>query len=534
MPTRALPPASLTVGGLTLIGFLIRLAGFDQSLFADELSTYWILDGNSLGEVLSSVRSDDEITPPLYFVLAWLSLQVGPDPEWVRLPSLLAGTATIPLIYLLGARCVGRAAGLIAAAVFALSPFMIHYAVEARSYAVMIALLTASTLALLLATESGRARWWGAYAACSCAAMLSHYTSLFPLAAQALWAVWAHREAIRPLLLANLAALIAFLPWLPGFAADTDSPTTQILSALSPFELDAVRFAIEQWAVGFPNLPLRTVPGRLAGILAAAGLLIAIGAGAWRGVRWLKSSGTGAMQTLRAVPAGVVLVALLLLSTPVGEAIYSALGPNLLGARNLNASWPALAIALGAIVVAAGPRLAGPCALLLLSGFGIAATKTLDPDVARVDYAAAAKLIEERSAPGDVVADASTLTPVPLTGLDLYLADRYRQFRLGLPVSDEPFKIGDPVPPQNRLIAEAYQAAEGGSVFLVALPDLETATGQVANLLGRKQNLANRLRRRAPPGFEETETTTLAGVIPLVVIRIQDRRPAAGDDRGER
>lgn len=55
--------------------------------------------------MLSSIRSDDEITPPLYFIFAWLSMKLGSDPEWVRLPSLLAGTAVIPLVYLVGARC---------------------------------------------------------------------------------------------------------------------------------------------------------------------------------------------------------------------------------------------------------------------------------------------------------------------------------------------------------------------------------------------------------------------------------------------
>jgi len=123
------------VSALTLVGFLIRLANFDQSLLGDELSTYWIIHGHSLGDVLSSVHSNDEITPPLYFILGWLSLKIGSDPEWVRLPSLLAGTATIPLIYVLGARTVGRAAGLVACAVFAFSPFMIYYSDEARSYA---------------------------------------------------------------------------------------------------------------------------------------------------------------------------------------------------------------------------------------------------------------------------------------------------------------------------------------------------------------------------------------------------------------
>jgi 4-amino-4-deoxy-L-arabinose transferase-like glycosyltransferase len=517
----AAQPAVLLVAGLTLLGLAIRVAEFDQSLLGDELSTYWILHGHSLGDVLSSVRSNDEITPPLYFILGWLSLKVGPDPEWVRLPSLVAGTATIPLVYLLGARTVGRGAGLVGAAVMALSPFMIYYSVEARSYALMIALLTASTVALLAAVDSGRARWWIAYAACSCGALLSHYTSVFPLAAQFGWMLWAHREAIRALLLANLGVLVGFAPWIPGFIADNNSPTTKILSALQPFTVGAVRFALENWAVGYPYVRLDTAPGHVAGVLIAVGLLIAIVAatlGAWHRLRRSRMRlGTA----VRRIPPRIVLVATLAIATPLGEAIYSAFGTNLLGARNLNASWPGLAVAIGAIVTAAGMPLALASGGLVIAGYGIAAARTLDPDLARIDYADAARTIEARWRPGDVVVDAAPLTPVPLTGLDVYLPQTHREFRLGLPVSNHPFMIGDPVPPANRLIAEALEAAEGRSVLLVTHSDLSAPAGQASGLLRGKRTLGEELLRRVPPGSKVTDLVTTGGFAPLDVIQIQ-------------
>src|SRR5439155_1296281 len=147
----------------------------------------------------------------------------------------------IPLVYLLGLRTVGRAAALVAAALTAMSPFMIFYSTEARGYEVMVVLVMLSTLALLAALESGRARWWVAYAACSCAAVYTHYTSGFALAAQLLWVLWAHPEARRAALLANLGAVVGFLPWLPGLIADFNSPTTKILAAAGPFNLHTVR-----------------------------------------------------------------------------------------------------------------------------------------------------------------------------------------------------------------------------------------------------------------------------------------------------
>ena len=520
---RALQPQLLLVTALTLVGLAIRVAEFGQSLWADELSTVWILEGNGLGDVLSSVHSTDEITPPLYFVLAWASLQVGPDPEWARLPSLLAGSTTIPLVYMLGLRTVGSRAGLVGAAVLALSPFMIHYSVEARAYALMIALLTASTLFLLSAPEDRRARSWTLYALCSCGALLSHYTSVFPLAAQFAWALWAHREAAKPLLLANLGVLAGFAPWIPGFIADNDSPTTQILSVLQPFTFDAVRFAIEQWAVGYPYVRLESVPGWTAGVLLAAGLGVALVAGALRAFAWQRRIRPSLTEALRRVPPRLVLVVALALAAPVGEAIYSALGTNLLGARNLNASWPGLALSMGALAAAAGPLLGAVSAALLIAGFAVGASLTLDSERARIDYAAAANAIERRWNPGDVVVDSASLTPVPLTGLDVYLPQTNPEFRLGLPASDEPFMVADPVPPPDRLIAAAIGSARGGAIFLVTHGDLSATTGYVANLLKQRKRLGKLLLRRARYDFEVTYRRTLPGLAPLVIFEMEDR-----------
>ena len=159
--------APALVGLLTAAGLALRLAVAHQSLFADELSTYWIVTAHDLGGVLSTVHSNAEITPPLYFVAAWLATQISHAPELLRAPSLIAGTATIPLVYLLGMRTLGRAAALVAMALTAVAPFMVYYSAEARGYGVMMALTVLSTLAMLIAVDCGRARWWVVYALAS-------------------------------------------------------------------------------------------------------------------------------------------------------------------------------------------------------------------------------------------------------------------------------------------------------------------------------------------------------------------------------
>ena len=134
----------------------------------------------------------------------------------LRAPSYLAGVAAIPLVYLIGARTVGRCAAVVASAITALGPFMIYYSTEARGYELMVVLVMLSTLAMLVAIDDRRARWWVLYAASSCAAMYTHYTAVFFLGAQLRVALWAHPEARRAAVLANLGAVIGFLPGSPG------------------------------------------------------------------------------------------------------------------------------------------------------------------------------------------------------------------------------------------------------------------------------------------------------------------------------
>jgi Dolichyl-phosphate-mannose-protein mannosyltransferase len=522
-----LTPFAWLVAGLTILGFGLRLATFDQSLFGDELSTYWIVHDQSLGDVLSSVRSNDEITPPLYFVLGWFTLEIGGDPEWVRLPSLIAGTATIPLVYLVAVRTLDRTAGAIAAAVIALSPFMIYYSVEARAYAVMIALLTLSTLALLHAVSSGRTRWWVVYAICACGALYSHYTSVFVLAAQFLWVVWKHREALRACIVANVAAAIGFAPWLPGFVADNDSPTTEILDSLQPFDFGAVSDAIENWAVGYPYIPGSVLPGTVARVMIVAGVVLAVAACTPQLWRFIERHGAAAV---RRIPAGAALVALLALSTLVGEAIFSAVGTNLLGARNLNASWPGLALAIGGIVAAAGVPLMILSGALVLGGYASGAVQTQGDEAARADYAGVAKAIEERWGDADVVVDGVAFTPVPQTGLDVYLPQTHPEVRLGLPITDRPFLPFDPVPPLDEQIDQAISLGRSGSIFVVAY-ELQPAgyrgESNISEILRNQRRGAGALLQALPDRFEvEQATPVFDSIMPLVLFEITDRGSA--------
>jgi hypothetical protein len=471
----------LLIGAITVLAAVIRLIVAQRGLFADELSTYWIITAqragaglpalHGLGGVVSLVGhvypggNTAEITPPLFFMVSWLTTQLGHTPELVRAPSLIAGVATVPLVYLLGLRTLGRAAAIAASALTALCPFLIYYSSEARAYSLMTFLVVLSTLAMLLAVDTGRARWWWLYAVASAGSVYSHYTCVFVLGAQLLWLMWSHPEARRPALLANLGAFVLFLPWLPGAINDLRSPTANILSVLSPFSASYVRVALGHWILGYPYpaVALRELPGTpalsmlaLAPLIALAGLLIQV-----------------SRRRSRSRPAGLdrrlVLVFVLALSVPVGEGIVSAAGTHIFGGRNLAASTPCVLLLFAALLVAAGPRLRYVTTALAVAAFSIGAAKMLEGQYQRPDTRAGAAYVERHAKPGDVVIDETAeFSPGPLSPLDTVL-------RRPLPViraearqeRDRPFSLSTPVTPMSAAVLEAVAAAHGGRIFLV-------------------------------------------------------------------
>ena len=204
-----------------------------------------------------------EDNPPLYYVLAELSSALG-DPEvWLRLPSVLLGAATVPLVYAAGRLAAGGSAGVWAAALWTLSPFVLFYGTEGRAYATL-------AFFVVLSTVAGLRRSWVLYGIAVCAAMYSHYTAVFVLAAQAAWFLLARPEDRRPLLIAPGAAALAYLPWLPLMAEQQRDASATVIGAFYPVTLRSVTEGLGRQLCCHPYVPVRDLPG-LAGLGAAGG-----------------------------------------------------------------------------------------------------------------------------------------------------------------------------------------------------------------------------------------------------------------------
>lgn len=475
----------LLVGVVTIVGLFLRLPSVDDSLYADELSTYFIVTGHSLGHVIYLLRDHAaDLNPPLSFVLMWVTEKLSLSSAAIRLTSLLSGVVAIPLTCLLGLRTVGARAAVVGAALMALSPFLIFYSSEARPYALLMLLVLGSTLALLRALDTRSVRWWAVYAVLACGALYTHYVAVFPLAAQFAWALWVKPEARRPLVVATCASGVGFVPWLPTFLKERHSPGLRGPDVLTPFSLHRVRVDLERFSVGHPVVSVRSLPGEPAIWLIAAGVVVGL-----LGLGLMARRAPPPREQLRP-SAGILLVGLLAVAPPVFIALYSSVASHTIwDANKLIASWPAFSLAVGWLLTR-GERFTRLAATaLVISGFAVGAVKLMKVSYQRPDYQAAASFIDRRGQSGDPVLDWSVPTPGPLTALDVALDqrglrsfDRRLVYRLGSPslqvwLRAKPFtKL--PVVRPEEVVRQVQHLAHGRRFFVVAAGPLGSAFAQ--------------------------------------------------------
>ena len=105
------------------------------------------------------------------------------------IPALL-GVLTIPLIYLVGKEFMDRNTGIIAAAAFAFSPFLIFYSQEARAYSMMLFFVTFSMVFYFRALKSNDLTNWALFGILSALAFWSHFYALVIIGALVLYALY--------------------------------------------------------------------------------------------------------------------------------------------------------------------------------------------------------------------------------------------------------------------------------------------------------------------------------------------------------
>jgi 4-amino-4-deoxy-L-arabinose transferase-like glycosyltransferase len=201
------------VAGLTVLGAGLRFATLGvQAYHHDEIITASRLLRKDFWHVMDAVGWS-ESAPPLYYAGAWLWTQVAGTGEFgLRSFSALAGVATVPVAYLLGAELSGRRTGLVTAALVAVNPMLLWYSQEARGYALLVLLTAVAALYFLRTLERGRRSDAIAWGVASALALATHYFAVFPIALEALWLLRRRRPAIRPGIWVPLATAILLAP----------------------------------------------------------------------------------------------------------------------------------------------------------------------------------------------------------------------------------------------------------------------------------------------------------------------------------
>jgi 4-amino-4-deoxy-L-arabinose transferase-like glycosyltransferase len=175
---------ALALGALLALAAVVRFAGIgSQSFWLDEVVTAELVN-KPFGDLLSTIPHS-ESTPYLYYVLLWPWAHVFGDGEaGLRSLSALFGVATVAAIWAGARALISERAGLAAAALAAINPFLIWYSQEARAYALLALLSAVSFWCFARALRDPRwLKWW---ALASVLALATHYFAAFTIVPEAI------------------------------------------------------------------------------------------------------------------------------------------------------------------------------------------------------------------------------------------------------------------------------------------------------------------------------------------------------------
>ena len=182
---------------ITLLALAIRLAGLgSKDLWIDEADSLYFAS-QSFTDILYRLCDPH---PPGYYVVLNGFLSLGRNEFWVRLPSAIAGTLSIPLLYALSRELAAvfsqpwldRRTGVLASLLLAVAPLHVWYAQEARMYALVTALGICAVCFAVRVASRGRTRDALGYVLFATFALYVDQSSLLPLIlANLLWGgVW--------------------------------------------------------------------------------------------------------------------------------------------------------------------------------------------------------------------------------------------------------------------------------------------------------------------------------------------------------
>jgi 4-amino-4-deoxy-L-arabinose transferase-like glycosyltransferase len=230
---------------LIVLAAALRLSTLGlQSFWYDEAYTpVHVLHASLSSTLRAMVHSEN--SPPLWYLIAWADYRVlGSGEVALRLPSALAGIASVPVAWAIGRELGGPRAAILAGALMAVNPLFVWYSQEARAYGLFVLTAALALLCFLRAQREPTPGRMAAFAASGVLALLSHYFAVFLLIPMALWLLGAKatRRAALPAVGALALAGLALLPLISAQGGHGTQwigrwPLSERLQAIPPYSL---------------------------------------------------------------------------------------------------------------------------------------------------------------------------------------------------------------------------------------------------------------------------------------------------------
>jgi uncharacterized membrane protein len=232
---------------IILTGILLKFNGLESKFFwLDEIYTIEHTAGKSFDQIMASLPADTivninhyhtlldlnqgnitireqliglsrmpQFTPLHYVFLVFWHRIVGADYLDYRLFTLFFFLLTLPVMYLLGKKMFqSQIAGLMAASLYAVSPYVHIFAQEARYYIFWVFFLILLTYLLLMAIEKNRVKWWIVYVIIAIISLYASTLSVLIILGHLVYVWFWNKEFRMKFSLYLIPVVLSYLPWL--------------------------------------------------------------------------------------------------------------------------------------------------------------------------------------------------------------------------------------------------------------------------------------------------------------------------------
>jgi uncharacterized membrane protein len=164
---------------------VLRAIGLNGGLWYDEIMTLLLSVRSPLYDIITEFPGNNQHT--LFSVLAHLSVQIFGDHPWsLRLPSVVLGVATVPVLYFFAREFSGRLEALLACLLLTTAYHHVWFSQNARGYSALAFLTVLASWLLLRLVRYARtsaAVWYGLAAALG---VYAHLTMVFLVVSHAM------------------------------------------------------------------------------------------------------------------------------------------------------------------------------------------------------------------------------------------------------------------------------------------------------------------------------------------------------------